>query len=76
MAHKRIKVMSKSLVESLGKEFNDIEKYRTYLVGGRIERVEFTDSDEGLRLTTENGNYIEFEFNGCEGSIKVGAYYE
>jgi hypothetical protein len=53
------------------REYGDIEEYRKLLVGQKIQSVEFSDSDEGLIITFENGTELDFGFSRCEGSFTV-----
>jgi len=54
------------------KEFQDIERYKNKLKeAGTVRDVEFSDADEGLRITFENGTILDFGFSGCEGSFTI-----
>ena len=53
------------------KDFNDIEEYRRLLIGRKIETVDFSDADEGLKLGFGEGKTLDFRFSGCEGTFKI-----
>jgi hypothetical protein len=52
------------------REYNDIEKYRDFLVGKKIKSVDFfEDADEGLIITLDNETSFYFGFSRCEGEF-------
>jgi len=53
-------------------KYNELEKYRSMLVGHKIVSVDFTENgDEGLTITCKNGAILDFGFSGCEGKINL-----
>jgi len=57
--------------KNMRKDFPHIETYRKQLIGHTIKGVEFSDCDEGLTLTLDDGSYLEFGFSSHEGIFKI-----
>jgi hypothetical protein len=53
------------------RDFEDIERYRTMLIGKTVESVRFSSADEGLVIRFTDGTTLDFGFGGCEGQFQI-----